>query len=779
MKRNQAIARESNYSIFTQSRIDLLIVLSAILLILLSVLLGIHQTRPPAAAALDAPLNEFSASRAINHLEKIAQKPHPLGSSEHHGVRDYILSELRALGVDPEVQATTALRKMRDSSIVCAGVENIVVRVPGNNNSRSVLLVGHYDSAPTGPGASDDGAAVAAMLETLRAIKNSAPIKNDLVWLFSDAEEIGLLGAKAFADENRLAGGVGLAINFEARGNSGAVIMFETSNNNGRLIREFAKAAPYPVATSLSYEIYKRMPNDTDLSVFKEAGLAGLNFAYIEGLNHYHTQLDNISNINPDSVQHHGSYMLALVKHFGTLDLNQSSESDHIYFDILGAALIHYPASMAMILNIIVLLLFTSVVATGIKKDRLKYSGVIAAFFAWLLNLMMSILAAFLVWRLLSKLRNVGELIYQEDAHIHKVYLASFICFTITVNLVIYILLRKKVKSLDLFVGMLAWWGVFMFASGWLLPGASYLFTLPLFFSLVALRVFMGSKHKNMTDPRPLLLFSISAVPGIILSAPIIRLIFAAMSFNVLPVIVLIITLQLALLIPHLELLTNYGKYMSTIGGLVIAVILFIAGAYLSAGDNSRKRQDSLFYVMNSDTGEAVWSSFDSQPDEWQSQFFNGAIEKGSLNEYAALGYNGYLKSRAQLIEALPPSVTKLEDLTRNDARHLHLRVASPRRAQALMLATDSDSRILASIINGKRVVNDAKDGWNMRYYAVPEGGIDLILELQPSSPLKLRVSDLSYGLPDSLVVKPRPGHIMPSPMPYSDTTIVSKSFNF
>jgi hypothetical protein len=75
--------------------------------------------------------------------------------------------------------------------------------------------------------------------------------------------------------------------------------------------------------------------------------------------------------------------------------------------------------------------------------------------------------------------------------------------------------------------------------------------------------------------------------------------------------------------------------------------------------------------------------------------------------------------------------------------------------------------------------VNDAKGGWNMRYYAVPEGGIDLILELQPSSPLKLRVSDLSYGLPDSLVVKPRPGHIMPSPMPYSDTTIVSKSFNF
>src|SRR5258706_7442827 len=119
------------------------------------------------------------------------------------------------------------------------------------------------------------------MLETLRALKSSPTLSNDVIALFSDGEEIGSLGAKAFVYQHPWAKDVGVVLNFEARGSSGPAIMFETSDKNGWLIKEVAKAAPRPAAHSLAPAIYQLLPNRTDFTVFKEAGFAGLNFAYI------------------------------------------------------------------------------------------------------------------------------------------------------------------------------------------------------------------------------------------------------------------------------------------------------------------------------------------------------------------------------------------------------------------------------------------------------------------------------------------------------------------
>jgi hypothetical protein len=120
---------------------------------------------------------------------------------------------------------------------------------------------------------------VAVLLETLRALRSSPPLRNDLIFLFTDGEEPGLLGAKAFVDAHPAA--AALVLNFEARGTSGPAFMFETSEGNGWIVRQFAEAAPYPQANSLSYKAYRNMPNDTDLTIFKKAGIAGLNFAFI------------------------------------------------------------------------------------------------------------------------------------------------------------------------------------------------------------------------------------------------------------------------------------------------------------------------------------------------------------------------------------------------------------------------------------------------------------------------------------------------------------------
>src|SRR5262249_8235602 len=156
----------------------------------------------------------------------------PVGSPEHASVLDYIVGEARTIGLDTEVQRTSGFRRSRTGQVQGAAVENIVARLPGKNNTRAVLLAGHYDSVATGPGASDDGSAVATMLETARALKAGPPLGNDLIFLFTDAEEVGLLGAQAFVTENPAVKNVGVVFNLEARGNEGATLMFETSADN-------------------------------------------------------------------------------------------------------------------------------------------------------------------------------------------------------------------------------------------------------------------------------------------------------------------------------------------------------------------------------------------------------------------------------------------------------------------------------------------------------------------------------------------------------------------
>jgi acetylornithine deacetylase/succinyl-diaminopimelate desuccinylase-like protein len=198
-------------------------------------LLSIVSLNPPAINA-NVPPSEFSSGRAREYLKAIAVTPHPIGSPAHAVVRDYILSELSKMGVEPQVQKTTAINSHWDPPYHAATVQNIVAKIQGTANTRAVLLVAHYDAAPNSLGASDDGAAVVSLLETLRALKASAPLKNDVIFLATDGEEVGLLGATAFVQQHPWARDVGVVLNFEARGDNGPSIMFQTSDANGWLI---------------------------------------------------------------------------------------------------------------------------------------------------------------------------------------------------------------------------------------------------------------------------------------------------------------------------------------------------------------------------------------------------------------------------------------------------------------------------------------------------------------------------------------------------------------
>ncbi|PYJ27576.1 MAG: hypothetical protein DME90_09830, partial [Verrucomicrobia bacterium] len=299
---------------------------------------------------MSVPRSAFSAARAMKHVLAIAKRPHPVGSAEHDQMRDYLIAQLRNLGLDPQIQnATGVCTRSADAG----RVQNILARMPGRQSGGpAVLLVAHYDSVEAAPGAADDGAGIAAILETVRALRAGAPLLHDIIVLFTDGEEPGLLGAAAFVREHPWAKDVAMALNFEARGTTGRSLMFETGPGNLDAVRVL-RTVPGVTAGSVFTTIYRTMPNDTDLSELALLGIPALNFAFGDGADRYHTSRDDIAHLNTGSLQHHGQQALALARAFANGPLPRQRTGDAVFFDLPLIGFVVYSEKWAMLLALV------------------------------------------------------------------------------------------------------------------------------------------------------------------------------------------------------------------------------------------------------------------------------------------------------------------------------------------------------------------------------------------------------------------------------------------
>ena len=198
---------------------------------------------------------------------------------------------------------------------------------------------------------SDNAAGVACALEVARALQSSHR-RNPVLLLFDDGEEVGLLGAELFMASER-ARSVGAVVNLEARGTSGASFLFETSRDNAWLVRRAVSRMPRPITSSVLSFVYDRLPNDTDLTVFKRAGLPGLNLAFIGSAARYHTPQDSIVNLSRASLQHHGDNALALVRALADEDLSATPAGDAVFFDLAGLAVLWWPKGLTPLLALL------------------------------------------------------------------------------------------------------------------------------------------------------------------------------------------------------------------------------------------------------------------------------------------------------------------------------------------------------------------------------------------------------------------------------------------
>ena len=682
---------------------------AAIVLPLLLVLaLAAWRAEGPAPRPANAPDGEFSAVRAIGTLRTVLAEgvPHPVGTAAQVRVRDRIVTRFRELGYETSIQRRFAC----NAHALCAMAENIIARPRGDARGEAVLLVAHYDSVASGPGVSDDGLGVATLLETARAVR-AERTGNPIVFLVTDAEEAGLLGAEAFVADESLVRGVGAIVNVEDRGTYGTSNMFETSRGNLWLIRHFAGSVARPQATSFYSTVYELLPNDTDVSVFKRAGKASVNFAAIRGVNWYHTPFDDFSHASLRTLQHHGDNALAMARALADADLAARSRRDATYFDILGFALVWWPASATPWIAIGGFVLF--IFAARRANPRAMTFGVLATFIALLFSLLGGVALSSL-----ARLHSDGA---KWVAHPLSSVAAMWL-IGVAASIFAFALFRLRGDARSQLLGAAIVWHAIGIVLAFTLTGTSFLFIVPA--AAITICILAGANETVIS--------AIGATAAAILIFPISVVLYDALGGPMMSALAILIGITFTLAAPLI------ARYRAAAMVAAAAVVCALVAMWQPPYSPERPRQLSVSYVDDPDAG-AMWMTPKLTPPLQQAARF--ARANASLTPW----------SRATQWSAPAPALNQPRVVvtgTRNGS-HVAIRVRSQRDANRLVVVVKGGT--IASI-NGvapaprpARFREWSSNGWR---WAAAEGVQERVVDVIAAGPVDVVASDVTYGLP-------------------------------
>ncbi len=726
---------------------------------------------------------EFSTEKAFVHLKQITKAPHYVGTLEHARVRNYVKAELEKLGLFVEIQEQVAFSEKYGIGIK---TQNIIARIKGKSNGKALLLLSHYDSAPKSSfGASDDGAGVVTILEGVRAfLAQKKEFENDIIILITDAEEQGLLGAKAFVKHHRWIKDVGLVINFEARGSGGAsYLLIETNGGNKKMITEFAKAnAEVPVGNSLMYSIYKMLPNDMDMTVFKEDGnIEGFNFAFIDEFYNYHMASDNYENIDPETVAHQGTYLMAILDHFSNADLsNLKSETDNVYFNFPVLGMVYYPFAIIIPMFAIAIILFIALVVFGVKRSMLSTKKMLKGFIPFLVILIGVPVIIGLAWQAILLIHPQYKDILHGFTYNGYYYLGAFSFFALGIAFIVYHKYAKKIEVTNLMVAPLFFWIVFSGLVGFYLKGAAF-FIIPVYFNLAIFALFIFSK-KTMLKVIIATLFSLSVI---FIFAPLVQMFAVGLGLIILPVSMLIIGLVVGMLLPILVDF-EYKKALSY-GFLSLGVILLI-GATLQAGyTKDRMKPNTLVYMLDVANAKAYWGSFDKNLDEWTRTYIgNGEV----LENIDTTILKGRFFRRLKLYKEaefkhFESSIIRIDtDTIINANRKLNVKISPQRKIGLIQLMANEDIEFSRLFINGESLITNSEKGIyllqkgrSLLYYISKNEILELDIEVADNVKPSFTVFEISQDLliNKDLGVKPRPEKMTPASFYATDAIVTVK----
>jgi hypothetical protein len=751
-----------------------------LLLVAAALLLTWRTTAAPPPRHRAAHPAEFSLDRALGHVAMIARAPHPTGSAELVHVRRYILNQLAALHVPAETLTTTAVGTRY---AVAGTVTNILARLPGRaGTGGAVLLVAHYDGVAAGPAAADDGSGVAILLETLRALQGGAPLAHDVLALFTDGEEAGLLGAAAFATQDARARSVGIMVNLEARGSGGRSLMFETSPGDLNLVRAFARVVPDATGTSFLATIYRLLPNDTDLSELARMGVPGLNFAFVGRVLTYHTPSDNPAHLDAASLDHQGRAALALARSFGTSGPPARTSRDATFFNLPLVGMIVYPTSWGRPLAALAAVALLLAIIPGMARRRFRLREPATGIAGLLAVLVVTVVMSLLVWLGVTRFHTTRpDGGYPEWSGLYLGALTLLAAGTTTLGARVA---RRWAAPTGMTVGVLPAWVAAAIAATMLLPGAGYVFAWPALLGAVAIGIDVAAPGRRATHLASRAAGIAAGGLALVFSTQIVALVFQGLGIG-LPSIGAIAALELLVLWPLAAWLpglgTGYWWTFPSACGVGFAALLAL-GLVTVRNDARRPRRDLVMYALDAGTHTAHW--YASASDRYTRQFVGvaPALVQPSAVERLALGLlaapAGVRSAPAPALDLEAPRVQVVADTTRLDAggRTLVVRIV-PSRAGTDLLIRTAGATVRTASVNGQTITTawrrrQTRD-WHLTYANAEGTGIVLRLELASTAPVPFAVAERRDGLPalPGRTLQPRPPGIESIQVP--DATVV------
>ena len=705
---------------------------------------------PPESVADGPDSTAFSTASAWRHIQAVAQAPHPVGTAEHDRVRAHVVSYLAGLGLRVDTQ-TTEVNLRRGSVLRSAVVRNVVARLPGRASTGAVLLMAHYDAVPLSFGAGDDGLGLSTVLETARALVSGPRPRNDIIFLLTDAEEVGLMGARAFAAEHPWMEDVGVVLNFEARGTSGAALMFETGPGSGWAVRALASEGARPVASSLFPEVYRYLPNDTDFSVFRRRGLPGLNFAIGGSARWYHTPGDHPAHVSRASLRHMGLNALAMARTISAVDLSEPRATEPVYFHVPVLGLVVYPRSLAVPLAVVLGLGYLVVAVYARRRGRLSLWSTPVALLTTLALLAAAVGVGLAVVAVVRSAHPEygslsGSAIYREWP-----YALALVALAVAAVYGTFGLLRRWFGAPELALGALLLPVGLSVAAAFLAPGASYLLLWPSLLALAMVLLLVATPDPARPPLSALGALLLLSVGVLWLLAPVVHLVSVFLSIAAAAVIAVVASVVALLLLPTLDVLGRPHRAWLPATGLVLALGLVGFGVATSEATAERPAPASVLHVQDLDRQRASWAVPLTHDNAYTRRFVPPSADSMRLGLYSSY-VGGWHRVASAPAWALTPLRPEVSSGSRGDERIMRVRLPLGDSVLAVEVYPDqgTSTRLVSPAAtpaadSGSVMPGDGR--WGLIRWG-PGPSLDLELVNRGTTPARLVVIRHYPGLP-------------------------------
>jgi hypothetical protein len=761
----------------TSRAIDRAAPIVALLAVAVMATLSLKSLWPP-TGAVGGPAG-FSAERAMAHVEALATGPRPAGSAAHRAAREYIVTALReSAGLAAEVRAAVATSTRYGLPYDAARVHNVVATIRGTDPSRRIVLVAHYDTMLTSPGAGDDAAGVATLLEAGRALAVEYGGGPEVTLLFTDAEEVGAVGAEAFLASGDLDPKRTTVLNFDARGTGGPVGLIETAGDEGRLVRAVARSGAPVAASSLAPALARFHGVGTDFRPFREAGAGGLNFALVDGVARYHTPADTPAALDRESVRRQGEAAVALVRALG--DGTDDGSGTVSYFTAPWAGLVVYARFLDLLAATLATVLVAFRVVTSVRRGDTSWIRLGASGLAAVAAVALAAVACYVGWWLVRAL-GAGPAPGLADPYDPTPYRFAAVLLAAGTALGVARAARQIGVAAPTIllpvVGVAVLWGL---ALG--LPGAAYLLAVPLPFVTLHAAASGGGRGRAVGRA-----FGAAAasLPVVLVWAPIPYVLLSGLRLSA------AWAAGAAAAFAVLLCASVFERARLAVDGRAVAVLLGLAAVAAGVGVSragaspEMPRPLSIAYAFDADVGRAFWVSDRGTAGGPEDAMFTDALPVGALPRF--LGEDGTFKRAATAATlAVPgPEVVLVGDAAADGRRELTVRVRSRRGAPWLHVFVET-GRVIGAAVDGSAFDEGARGAaavegavWGFRHIGAGDDGFELKLVVDPAAgPVHITVVDQSTGIDHPAALRLGPDTMYARSW-VAGTTLVRRSYAF